>query len=67
MAAAIHRLGTDPRNFVEFGKKIVCVGRNFKDHALELNNPIPKEPLIFLKPSSSYVTEGTSLNQYCIR
>ncbi len=26
-----------------------CVGRNYKDHTLELNNPIPKKPLIFLK------------------
>ena len=32
--------------------KIVCVGRNYQDHALELGNPIPDEPLIFLKPPS---------------
>ena len=32
--------------------KIVCVGRNYQDHALEFGNPIPDEPLIFLKPPS---------------
>jgi len=35
--------------------KIVCVGRNYRDHAAELGNPIPKEPLIFLKPPSSII------------
>ena len=33
--------------------KIVCVGRNYRDHAAELGNDIPKEPLLFLKPPSS--------------
>jgi 2-keto-4-pentenoate hydratase/2-oxohepta-3-ene-1,7-dioic acid hydratase in catechol pathway len=33
--------------------KIVCLGRNYRDHAAEFNNPLPKEPLIFLKPPSS--------------
>ncbi|MGQ4276148.1 fumarylacetoacetate hydrolase family protein [Pseudidiomarina sp. E22-M8] len=33
--------------------KIVCVGRNYAAHAVELNNPIPAEPLLFIKPSSS--------------
>lgn len=35
--------------------KIVCVGRNYAAHASELGNEMPKEPLIFLKPSSSIV------------
>lgn len=35
--------------------KIVCVGRNYAAHAAELGNPMPKEPLIFLKPSSSLI------------
>ncbi|BBN80172.1 hypothetical protein PA25_01570 [Pseudoalteromonas sp. A25] len=34
--------------------KIVCVGRNYVEHAQELNNPIPCEPLIFMKPSTCY-------------
>lgn len=33
--------------------KIICVGRNYRDHAAELGNEIPKEPLLFLKPPSS--------------
>ena len=33
--------------------KIVCIGRNYREHAAELGNEVPKEPLIFLKPPSS--------------
>ncbi|HEV2799260.1 MAG TPA: fumarylacetoacetate hydrolase family protein [Pyrinomonadaceae bacterium] len=35
--------------------KIVCVGRNYRDHAAELGNPMPDEPLLFLKPPSAVV------------
>jgi len=35
--------------------KIVCVGRNYAEHAAELGNDVPKEPLIFLKPPSSII------------
>jgi 2-keto-4-pentenoate hydratase/2-oxohepta-3-ene-1,7-dioic acid hydratase in catechol pathway len=35
--------------------KVVCQGRNYRDHAAELNNPVPTEPLIFLKPPSSVI------------
>ena len=35
--------------------KIVCVGRNYAEHASELGNTVPKEPLIFLKPPSSVI------------
>ncbi|GBO83312.1 MAG: fumarylacetoacetate hydrolase family protein [Marinobacter adhaerens] len=35
--------------------KIVCVGRNYAEHAKELNNPVPDEPLLFIKPSTSAV------------
>jgi len=35
--------------------KIVCVGRNYAAHAAEFGNEVPKEPLIFLKPSTSIV------------
>jgi len=38
--------------------KIVCVGRNYADHAKELGNPMPKEPLIFLKPPSALIRDG---------
>ena len=33
--------------------KIICIGRNYVDHAKELNNPLPEEPIFFLKPDSS--------------
>ena len=41
--------------------KIVCVGRNYRDHAKELGNDVPKEPLIFLKPPSSIVPNGEAI------
>ena len=37
---------------------IYCIGRNYVDHALELNNPIPDRPIIFLKPTSSLLSDG---------
>jgi 2-keto-4-pentenoate hydratase/2-oxohepta-3-ene-1,7-dioic acid hydratase in catechol pathway len=41
--------------------KIVCVGRNYADHAKELGNPVPTEPLLFLKPPSSLIGDGESI------
>jgi 2-keto-4-pentenoate hydratase/2-oxohepta-3-ene-1,7-dioic acid hydratase in catechol pathway len=41
--------------------KIVCVGRNYLEHARELGNEPPKEPLIFLKPPSSLIASGDSI------
>ncbi len=38
--------------------KIVCVGRNYRDHAAELGNEVPKEPLLFLKAPSSLLGSG---------
>jgi len=38
--------------------KIVCIGRNYREHAKELNHPIPSEPLIFLKPPSAVLAPG---------
>ena len=35
--------------------KVVCIGRNYAEHAKELNNPIPTEPLLFIKPGSCVV------------
>jgi 2-keto-4-pentenoate hydratase/2-oxohepta-3-ene-1,7-dioic acid hydratase in catechol pathway len=43
---------------VKYPGKIVCVGRNYRDHAKEMGNDVPKEPLIFLKPPSSVVGDG---------
>jgi 2-keto-4-pentenoate hydratase/2-oxohepta-3-ene-1,7-dioic acid hydratase in catechol pathway len=41
--------------------KIVCVGRNYAEHAAELGNAIPKEPLLFLKAPSSLVTDRDAI------
>lgn len=41
--------------------KIVCVGRNYAEHAFELGNEVPKEPLLFLKAPSSIITENESI------
>jgi 2-keto-4-pentenoate hydratase/2-oxohepta-3-ene-1,7-dioic acid hydratase in catechol pathway len=38
--------------------KIVCVGRNYRDHAAELGNEVPVEPLLFFKPPSSLLAPG---------
>ena len=38
--------------------KIVCVGRNYTEHAAELGNAVPKEPLLFLKPPSAIIGAG---------
>ena len=38
--------------------KIICVGRNYIDHAKELNNPVPKSPLLFLKPQTAIPLKG---------
>lgn len=41
--------------------KIVCVGRNYKQHAEELGNKVPDEPLLFLKPPSSLIAHGETI------
>ena len=33
--------------------KIICIGRNYLEHAMELNNPVPKKPMFFVKPDTS--------------
>ncbi len=43
--------------------KIVCVGRNYREHAAELGNEVPTEPLIFLKPPSSLLAPGGSIRR----
>jgi 2-keto-4-pentenoate hydratase/2-oxohepta-3-ene-1,7-dioic acid hydratase in catechol pathway len=41
--------------------KIVCIGRNYKDHAAELGNDLPSEPLLFLKPPSSLLAPNAPI------
>jgi len=35
--------------------KIICIGRNYLDHARELENPVPEEPIFFMKPDSALI------------
>ncbi|HEY8166816.1 MAG TPA: fumarylacetoacetate hydrolase family protein [Gemmatimonadaceae bacterium] len=41
--------------------KIVCIGRNYRDHAKEMGNEVPTEPLFFLKPSTSVIGNGDAI------
>jgi 2-keto-4-pentenoate hydratase/2-oxohepta-3-ene-1,7-dioic acid hydratase in catechol pathway len=41
--------------------KIVCVGRNYADHAREMGNEVPKAPLLFLKPASALIGNGEAI------
>lgn len=41
--------------------KIVCIGRNYSEHAKELGHDVPKEPLFFLKPPSSIIADGEAI------
>jgi len=41
--------------------KIVCIGRNYREHAAELGNEVPKEPLLFLKAPSAAIAPGEAI------
>jgi 2-keto-4-pentenoate hydratase/2-oxohepta-3-ene-1,7-dioic acid hydratase in catechol pathway len=63
--AKAHPAGFQPRPLKDLQllapvtpSKILCVGRNYRDHAAELGNEVPKEPLLFLKPPSSLLAPG---------
>jgi 2-keto-4-pentenoate hydratase/2-oxohepta-3-ene-1,7-dioic acid hydratase in catechol pathway len=43
--------------------KIVCVGRNYREHAAELGNEVPAEPLLFFKPPSSLLPPGDTIRR----
>src|SRR6476469_5375064 len=47
--------------FPAVASKIVCVGRNYSEHAKELGNEVPSEPLIFLKPPTSLIAPGEKI------
>lgn len=38
--------------------KIICIGRNYVDHAKELNNPVPKQPVFFMKPETALLQKN---------
>ena len=43
---------------------IICVGRNYREHAAELGNPLPVEPLLFFKPVSSLLAPGGTIIRF---
>ncbi|CAL4061894.1 unnamed protein product [Meganyctiphanes norvegica] len=55
MAAASQNIS----KFVQWGRKVVCVGRNYRDHCAELGNAVPTKPMLFMKPASSYLEEDS--------
>ncbi|GMH18778.1 hypothetical protein Nepgr_020619 [Nepenthes gracilis] len=57
MAAA----ASSRQKLIQMGTKIVAVGRNYAAHAKELGNVVPKEPVLFLKPTSSYLANGGTI------
>jgi 2-keto-4-pentenoate hydratase/2-oxohepta-3-ene-1,7-dioic acid hydratase in catechol pathway len=44
-----------------FPTKVVCVGRNYAEHAAELGNQVPDDPVIFIKPSTSVIGPGAPI------
>ncbi|KAK6930192.1 Fumarylacetoacetase-like, C-terminal [Dillenia turbinata] len=49
------------QKLLSLGTKIVAVGRNYAAHAKELGNAVPREPVLFLKPTSSYLENGGTI------
>lgn len=49
------------QKLIQAGTKIVAVGRNYAAHAKELGNAVPAEPVLFLKPTSSYLGNGGTI------
>lgn len=49
------------QKLLNVGTKIVAVGRNYAAHAKELGNAVPKEPVLFMKPTSSYLENGGTI------
>jgi len=41
--------------------KIICIGRNYADHAAEMNSPVPKQPMVFMKPPSAILVNNKPL------
>lgn len=48
----------EERPLVISSPRIFCIGRNYAKHAAEMNSPVPKQPMVFLKPSTALVGDG---------
>lgn len=42
-------------------RNLFCIGRNYVEHAKELNNEVPRQPIVFLKPTSSIIFDGDNI------
>src|SRR5215218_9468674 len=67
-ATSVRRLRSDRRRRLKMKllepirpSKIVCVGRNYREHAAELGNKMPDEPLLFLKAPSAIISSGDDI------
>jgi len=60
LAGGAELVDTGPARIARPGK-IVCIGRNYREHAKELGNEVPVEPLFFLKPSTSIIADGEAI------
>ncbi|CAO3634429.1 unnamed protein product [Cunninghamella blakesleeana] len=49
------------KNFFQTGRNIIAIGRNFSEHAKELGNAVPSSPFYFLKPTSTYLANGGTI------
>ncbi|XP_078148652.1 oxaloacetate tautomerase FAHD1, mitochondrial-like isoform X2 [Carex rostrata] len=49
------------QKLLSMGTKIIGVGRNYVAHAKELGNAVPKDPVLFMKPTSSYLANGGTI------
>lgn len=47
-----------PQHLILAPMKIFCIGRNYVDHAKELNNPTPQQPVVFTKPPTAVIRNG---------
>lgn len=41
--------------------KVLCLGRNYADHAREMNSPVPEAPIVFLKPATAVIGNGEAI------
>jgi 2-keto-4-pentenoate hydratase/2-oxohepta-3-ene-1,7-dioic acid hydratase in catechol pathway len=41
--------------------KVLCLGRNYADHAREMNSPVPEVPIVFLKPATAVIAGGGAI------
>ncbi|CAF1336657.1 unnamed protein product [Adineta steineri] len=49
------------KDFRSICRKIICIGRNYSEHAKELGNVVPTQPIIFMKPSTALVIEPNDI------